>query len=392
MNTQPSIIRKLLDQDPKWCKAMGYTNPYLSAFKNHIYDYVVVSDGPAYDKYQDLRHVYDKLWVARTQNMKCGELEELEGKEEDIKYPIFIKPRYGHLSAASKNCFKIKNADELKKYRGYKDMMWSDYLDGREGMTDFIVHGGNEVYQLTYLYSKDQHGFADAWKLISPHTECPPAIRDWLREHIRGHTGFVNIQYRAGKIIEVSLRPARGGAYIIATDNKALIDNINDLYKYGRWDHSKAQAMQFKPYYAFKCHCRVPVMHVWPATFKKLLMKMLTPHPLFEYYFEPVGSDGVIFMQFMHPDFEAGKRAKELIEVLFFLTQAVAMILYTLAAYVLFQPRSTARTVILVAATLFFASRFLNPLFVNYDLYKAYRQQILGSDSLMTEADRNKAV
>ena len=50
---------------------------------------------------------------------------------------------------------------------------------------------------------------------MSPKTPAPINIEYWVRDHINGHTGFVNVQYRKNKIIEVGLRPARAGMYII---------------------------------------------------------------------------------------------------------------------------------------------------------------------------------
>ena len=48
-----------------------------------------------------------------------------------------------------------------------------------------------------------------------------------------GFTGIVNVQYRDDKIIEVSLRFARGGAYVLSTKNEYLIKNINNLVDNG---------------------------------------------------------------------------------------------------------------------------------------------------------------
>ena len=66
-----------------------------------------IFDGKAYKRYPQHNFVYDKLWIAKSQGLKGGKLENLRGKEKTMTYPIFIKPRWGHLSASSKNCFKI---------------------------------------------------------------------------------------------------------------------------------------------------------------------------------------------------------------------------------------------------------------------------------------------
>ena len=138
-------------------------------------------------------------------------------------------------------------------------MMWSDFVDGREGMTDYILLNGRIVYQITYIYSEKQHGFTDAWKYISPDTPAPSKITEWVNNNIQDHTGFVNVQYRNDKIIEVGLRPARSGAYLIATDNEGLMRNIHNVLDKQYWDPSLEEGMAFKPFYVYKCYTQCPI-------------------------------------------------------------------------------------------------------------------------------------
>ena len=95
----------------------------------------------------------------------AGKLETI--KTKNLTFPIFIKPRWGHKTSTSKNCVKIKNENELQNYKNYKNMMWSEYIPSNEGMTDYVLHNGKIVYQLTYKYSDKQKGFTDVWKYIS---------------------------------------------------------------------------------------------------------------------------------------------------------------------------------------------------------------------------------
>ena len=100
------LKKLILPKEEEWCNFMNYSNPYLDPYDHHITDLAVVGDREAYIKFPENKHVYDKLFVAKSQNLACGQLEELKGRENSVNYPIFIKPRYGHLSAASKNCYK----------------------------------------------------------------------------------------------------------------------------------------------------------------------------------------------------------------------------------------------------------------------------------------------
>jgi hypothetical protein len=89
-------------------------------------------------------------------------------------------------------------------------------------MTDFFLINGEIVYQITYIYSEKQNGFADDWKFISPDNQPPPEIVDWVKRYMVGYTGPVNVQYRSTKIIEVGLRFARSGMYIECTNPNYL--------------------------------------------------------------------------------------------------------------------------------------------------------------------------
>ena len=58
-------------------------------------------------------------------------------------------------SLSHKNCFKINSYNELRKYKHLPDMMWSEYINGTENMTDYILLNGNIIYYITYLYGKN---------------------------------------------------------------------------------------------------------------------------------------------------------------------------------------------------------------------------------------------
>ena len=380
MSYKKSLLRSILGKEEKWCKIMGYRNPYLDPFNFHITNSVKTGDRSAYKRYPENSHVYDKLLVAQSQNLRCGKLEDLRGNEKTINYPIFIKPRWGHMSAGSKNCFKILSESQLIKYSNYENMIWSEFIDGREGMTDFILHDGRIVYKLTYIYSEEQNGFSDVWKYVSPDTPTPSNIIQWVNDNIKNHTGFVNVQYRDTKIIEVGLRPARGGAYIIAADNEAIMRNIFNLMDKGFWDESIMRNSSFTPYYAFKCFTCLPILNIWPQSILDLILQRLTNMPLYEYYFEPVGNDGMVFIQFMHSDFNSGMKAKKIIEFLFVATQIVFFSIFISAITSLIYKKYSFSCLLFFVFLILLLSRFLNPLYTNYNLYKGYRQMFFYDD------------
>jgi len=375
------IFKTLMPYEDKWCKTMGYFNPYIDGFKTHLTNKMPFFDKGCYERYPRYQNVYDKLWIVKSQGLQGGRLEKLKGKEKKVQYPIFIKPRWGHLSASSKNCFKISDAEELAKYINYPDMMWSEFIDASEVMTDFVLLNGKIVYQMTCIYSEKQNGFSDDYKYISPESEPPHNVTEWVKHHLSEHTGIVNVQYRDNKIIEVGLRLARGGAYLVSTENEALITNVNNIFIKREWNYNLTEEMKYKPFYVYKCFTQLPIIYLFPQKLIDWFVRKRTTRPFYEYYFEPTGQTGMVFFQFMDDDFEKGMETKKEIEKIF---ERAQILMYILIALGIFLACSTTsllgpyKNYIALLILLLWLTRFLNPITVNYNLYKAQKQSIFG--------------
>lgn len=369
------FFKKLMPYEERWCSLMGYFNPYADHFSTRLTNKMPFFDKECYYRYPRFKHVYDKLWVMKSQGLPAGRLEKLKGKEDKVAYPIFIKPRWGHLSTCSKNCFKVTSANELKRYLEYKNMMWSEFIDAKECMTDYILLKGKIVHQLTYIYSEKQNGFSDDWKYISPDSIPPSIITEWIKQNLTEFTGVVNVQYRDTKIIEVSLRLARAGAYVLSTENTALITNINNIFIKKEWDYHLTAEMKFKPFYVYKCFTRLPILFLYPQKIIDWFMRKKTSRPFYEYYFEPVGTSGMVFFQFMDEDFERGMATKREIEMLFNRAQIMMYVLIGLLMLIGLT-KSSYRYPFAFFVLCIFLIRIFNPIGANYKLYKAQKQII----------------
>jgi hypothetical protein len=108
--------------------------------------------------------------------------------------------------------------------------------------------------------------------------------------------------------------------------------------------------------------------------------------PLYEYYFEPVNNEGIVFFQFMHKDHVKGMRIKHLIESSCMITQILFIVGFVWILYALIFKGPIKYVIFILFWGLLF-TRFLNPLYVNYNCYKAYMQMFLGKDSLLSQSD-----
>ena len=376
------IIEYILSYENQWCDKLKIYNPYRDPWPTKISKNMPDFDGQAFRKYRSHNFIYDKLLIAKTQGIHCGTLESLlEKQPKYIKYPIFIKPRYGHKSASSKNCFKIKGYEDLDKYKTIPEMMWSEFIPETEGMTDYFIHNGNIVHQITYVYSETQHGtIADDWKFISSKSKPPTVIDNWVRENMKGFSGACNVQYRGTKIIEVGLRLARGGAYIYSMNNQDLIKAINDLVNLNRWDYSLTpNDLYFKDFYAFKCYTTTPIIYLYPQYVLDSIMKANNCKEFYEYYFEPEGKGfNMVSFQFLHNDFEKGMSLKKTIENAMNITQIAFILLFLISILIIFYYDKYIGIISFFIVLFLFSTRFLNPLSMHVNLYVAQKQAIFG--------------
>lgn len=376
------LIEYLLSYENKWCTVMDIYNPYGDPWPIKISKNMPDFDGQAFRKYRSHNYIYDKLFIAKTQGIHCGTLESLLAKEPKyITYPIFIKPRYGHKSASSKNCFKIKSYNELDKYKDIPEMMWSEFIPETEGMTDYFLHNGNIVHQITYVYSETQHGtIADDWKLVSPKSKPPIAITNWVKENMKGFSGACNMQYRGEKIIEVGLRLGRGGAYIYSTNNQTLIKAINDLVNYNKWDYNLTKKdFDFKEYYSFKCYTTVPIIYLYPQYTLDYVMKKNNCKEFYEYYFEPEGKGmNMVCYQFLHEDFDKGMKLKKELETIMSITQILIILLLIIGILITLYYDKTIGIISLLILSVLYSTRLLNPISMHVNLWNAQKQALFG--------------
>ena len=375
------ITKFIMSHERNWCKYLNIYNPYSDPWPIRISKNMPDFDHQAYEKYRHHNYLYDKLYVTQSQGIKGDTLEKLiQSPNKYLEFPIFIKPRYGNKTSSSKNCYKINSYDELNKYKNIPNMMWSEFIDDTEKMTDFFIYNGKIIYQLTYIYSETQHGtIADDWKKISPCNMPPQSIINWVERHMNGFSGACNVQYRGDKIIEVALRLARGGAYIYSTNNQKLITSINNLFNNNEWDLTlKNDDFYFKEYYSFKCYTDIPIIYLFPQHVMDILTKRAGCKDFYEYYFEPAGKGlSMVCYQFLHEDFEKGMKFKKFIETLINVAQIVFILAYILAILIFLFYSKKIGLIFIIIISILFTTKLINPLTTQINLWNAQKQAFL---------------
>ena len=376
MSENNFILDFIIKYDESWCNLLGIFNPYIDPYEYNWSKNVPMYDIIAYEKYPKYNFVYDKLWIAKSCGLESGELKNLHKK--DVTYPIFIKPRWGHKTASSKGCYKINKYEDILPYINDEDMMWSEFIDDKESMTDFILLDGEIKWQMTLIYSDTQKGFIDDWKSINMKHQPPESIINWVNTHMKGYSGILNVQYRSDKIIEVSLRPARGGSYLKSCNNKNIITNINNVIDFNIWDENLEDNMDYEPFYSFKCYTKAPIIYLLPQHIIDLIMLSFNSKSFYEYYFEPSGKAGMVFFQFYHSDYNTGSYAKLFLENIIFFLQLMFIFFFILFAYFFYIKKDfkSYKNILIVIIALFI-TQIINPLTTFYSKFKAQKQQLI---------------
>jgi len=328
--------------------------------------------------YNNIEHqfVYDKLWVANSQHIQSGKMDDLLREEfKYINYPIIIKPRWGHLSNNNRHIYKIHSYGELGRYSHLKDMIWTNYFEGTEETTDFLIKDGKIVHNITYEHSaKPNNIVSDKWKWIAPGVKPPAQISDWVESHLTNYTGIFNVQYIGERIIEGSLRLARGGAYIYGIENDHYVERINDFIDNKKWEQ---KSFDYEPFYAFKCYTSIPLFYLLPNKLMQYLMKKNGCKEFNEYYFENNEKSGQVFYQFFHTNFDKGVHTQKMITNLTNFMQVFFIGLAILGIYFLQYPRRRYAACILIPAALIYATTAQNHLRHFVALFNIHRTRFL---------------
>jgi len=155
------------------------------------------NDIEAYILYPKYNIVYNKLEIAKFQNLNCNPLPILPNK-----YPIIIKPII-NLLGMGLNAKKIKTEKQLDKYLT-SGFFWCEYLDGKHYSWDLILKEGKIIYYTTFQGYKKTFGTFSKW--IEEKREMIDIIEKMIEYYLSDFTGSVNIETLNDKIIEVHLR------------------------------------------------------------------------------------------------------------------------------------------------------------------------------------------
>jgi len=161
---------------------------------------IPTEDADAWAWYPAYRRVYDKLEVAASQGLACGP----HGLEPP-GFPVFSKPIY-NMRGMGTGARVLRSREEyLREQR--PGHMWMTLLEGEHLSSDCVVAAGEPRWWRHATGLALEGGIFDYWTV---HAEARPEVEgycgEWIRAHLPGYSGMINLETIGGRIIEAHLR------------------------------------------------------------------------------------------------------------------------------------------------------------------------------------------
>lgn len=214
-----------LDCDP-------WREQYFPDITSHMGIFIPGDDRDAYNLYPEHRWTYDRFLVARSQGLESGLHDAAPAR-----YPVFSKAITKLIASREKNVdSRPRTLFDDRDYRQHcgPGSFWMNCLTGERLSSDLAVVGGEVAWcRHTSAVIGRSHGL-DYWVVeASSRPRLDRYCNEWIRLHLSGFTGMVNLETMGGRITEVHLRSADQWSDLYG---RKWLDALVRLHQRGSWD------------------------------------------------------------------------------------------------------------------------------------------------------------
>ncbi len=174
---------------------------------------IPTNDFEAYPYYKDYTYLYNKKWVADSQNVGCG-----TNRQVPNKFPVIVRPMI-NLYGMGKGTYYVTNYEQSSKISN-KDF-WEEILHGNHVSVDVFKNDHGILGTVAFLGIP-----ADLFKFIYweylPDYQLPLKVTQWISKNMKSFIGVFNLELIGDKIIECHLRMGDLNYF----QNEELINNV----------------------------------------------------------------------------------------------------------------------------------------------------------------------
>jgi hypothetical protein len=192
---------------------------------------ITTEDTDAWQWYPAHRWVYDKLAVALSQKLEAG-----PHGTPPPRFPVFSKPIVNLKGMGVGSRVLHSQADYDRHFA--PGHFWMTLLDGRHVSSDLAVVDGVPRWWRHVTGKPAGEGTFDYWTIhAEPEADIEQRCGAWVRRHLAGYTGMLNLETIGDTIIEVHLRFADQWPDLYGA---GWVEAVARLYESGVWNFADA--------------------------------------------------------------------------------------------------------------------------------------------------------
>jgi hypothetical protein len=188
---------------------------------------IPTEDSDAWLWYPKHRWIYDKIAIAHSQG-----LEAAPHGVAPSRFPVFSKPIINLRGMGTASRLLRSASDYAENLT--PGHMWMTHLEGRHVSSDTVIVAGEPRWWRHATGEPSGEGTFDYWTV---HAAPDAAIEDyggtWIRKHLAGYTGILNIETIGRRIIEAHLRMSDQWPDLYGS---GWVEAVVRLYAAGVWD------------------------------------------------------------------------------------------------------------------------------------------------------------
>jgi len=206
------------------CEADPWRLQYFKDIQTSVN--IPTEDSDAWLWYPAHHWVYDKLEVALSQKLDAG-----PHGTTPPRYPVFSKPII-NLKGMGAGSRVLHSAAEYEEFYA-PGHMWVTLLEGSHVSSDVAVVNGEPRWWRHVTGKPAGEGTFDYWWIhADPDHNIEGNCGRWVRQHLAGYTGMLNLETIGGFIIEAHLRFADQWPDLYGN---GWIEALVKLYEKGDW-------------------------------------------------------------------------------------------------------------------------------------------------------------
>lgn len=196
---------------------------------------IPVDDEYAYLQYPNLRWIFNKLDLCKSQDIKCAPIGV-----DPPSYPVFMKPITNLYGMG----MEAKKIDEEKDIDNRPGFFWMEYLEPPHVSTDVVFVEGNPVWWGHTLAHKLDDTKFEMWEFRGEtrFELLEEYITTWMKDEIGSYTGVFNFETMNHKIIDAHPRMA---VQFVDLYGEGWLQAVADLYSGKEWNYDNKEEIGY---------------------------------------------------------------------------------------------------------------------------------------------------